>query len=59
VFQPIPPDDPVRRRPDITLARERLRWEPRVELRTGLERTIEDFDRRMRGAGVAGSRTGP
>jgi len=33
-------DDPARRRPDITLARERLAWQPRVELRDGLQRTI-------------------
>ena len=41
--RPLPPDDPTRRRPDITLARERLGWEPRVDLRTGLERTITYF----------------
>ena len=36
-----PVDDPSRRRPDITLAREQLGWEPRTELRAGLERTAE------------------
>jgi len=41
--RPLPPDDPTRRRPDITLARERLGWEPRVDLRTGLERTVAYF----------------
>lgn len=42
---PLPVDDPVRRRPDITLARQRLGWDPTVELREGLERTIEHFRR--------------
>src|SRR4030042_1062878 len=35
-FKPLPQDDPVRRCPDITLAEERLRWEPRVSLEEGL-----------------------
>lgn len=43
-FKPLPPDDPVRRKPDITKAREWLGWEPTVELREGLTRTIEYFD---------------
>jgi dTDP-glucose 4,6-dehydratase len=41
VHEPLPVDDPSRRRPDITLARQQLGWEPRTELRTGLERTAE------------------
>ena len=41
--RPLPPDDPTRRRPDITVARERLGWEPHVDLRTGLERTVAYF----------------
>ncbi|MHC4991782.1 MAG: UDP-glucuronic acid decarboxylase family protein [Planctomycetota bacterium] len=40
---PLPADDPRQRQPDITLAREQLGWEPRVDLRTGLERTIDYF----------------
>jgi dTDP-glucose 4,6-dehydratase len=43
VFIPRPEDDPVVRRPDITLARELLDWEPRVPLDEGLKRTIEWF----------------
>ena len=43
VQQPLPVDDPMQRRPDITLARERLGWEPTVPLREGLKRTIEWF----------------
>ena len=42
-FLPSPPDDPVRRRPDITLARTKLAWEPRTPLREGLARTMEHF----------------
>jgi UDP-glucuronate decarboxylase len=42
-FHPAPPDDPVRRRPDIGLARERLGWEPKTPLRQGLATTIEHF----------------
>ena len=39
-FEPLPADDPTQRKPDITLARKVLGWEPRVELAEGLERTI-------------------
>ncbi|HZR99362.1 MAG TPA: UDP-glucuronic acid decarboxylase family protein [Chloroflexota bacterium] len=42
-FRPLPADDPTRRRPDITRAREVLGWQPRVPLREGLERTIAWF----------------
>jgi dTDP-glucose 4,6-dehydratase len=40
VFEPLPVDDPRRRRPDISLARELLGWEPRIPLDQGLARTI-------------------
>lgn len=43
VHRPLPVDDPKLRCPDITLARDLLRWEPTIDLRTGLERTIEWF----------------
>jgi len=43
VFQPLPQDDPVRRHPDITLAEEKLHWEPTVPLRDGLTRTMDYF----------------
>lgn len=43
VHRPLPVDDPRLRRPDITLARELLGWEPTIELREGLKRTIEWF----------------
>ncbi len=48
VRRPMPTDDPSRRRPDITLARDLLGWEPRVALREGLEHTIAWFDDRLR-----------
>jgi UDP-glucuronate decarboxylase len=44
---PLPSDDPVRRRPDITLAKTRLGWEPKVPLDEGLARTIEYFRRAL------------
>jgi dTDP-glucose 4,6-dehydratase len=41
IFEPLPTDDPQQRRPDISRARDLLGWEPEVELRDGLRRTIE------------------
>ena len=43
IFQPLPVDDPARRRPDIALARSVLGWQPEVDLRTGLVRTAAYF----------------
>jgi UDP-glucuronate decarboxylase len=43
VYQPLPSDDPKQRRPDITLAKERLGWEPVIPLKDGLVKTIEYF----------------
>ncbi|MDO4584054.1 MAG: SDR family oxidoreductase [Planctomycetia bacterium] len=43
VYRPLPQDDPTQRRPDITLAREKLSWEPKIPLREGLMKTIEWF----------------
>jgi len=42
-YEPLPADDPTQRQPDITLAAERLAWEPTVPLRDGLAKTIEWF----------------
>ncbi|GMV24229.1 MAG: UDP-glucose 4-epimerase [Phycisphaerae bacterium] len=42
-FRPLPSDDPTQRQPDITLARQKLGWEPRTALREGLLKTIEYF----------------
>jgi len=43
VHKPLPSDDPKQRCPDITLARERLNWQPKVGLEDGLEPTIAYF----------------
>ncbi len=42
--EPLPEDDPVQRRPDITMAREVLGWKPQVGLEEGLKKTIAYFD---------------
>ncbi len=47
VYKELPPDDPVRRQPDITLAKKYLNWEPKVKLRDGLIKTIEYFKNRI------------
>ena len=47
VCRPIPQDDPVRRQPDISLARKKLQWEPKVALKEGLTATIEYFERSL------------
>jgi UDP-glucuronate decarboxylase len=43
VFEPLPKDDPKRRKPDITLAKQKLNWEPNIKLETGLLKTIDYF----------------
>ncbi|MGE0083624.1 MAG: UDP-glucuronic acid decarboxylase family protein [Desulfococcaceae bacterium] len=48
VFRPLPADDPRQRRPDISLAREKLGWEPKVSLEEGLKSTIAYFDSLLR-----------
>jgi len=49
--KPLPVDDPVRRRPDITRAMEILKWRPRIALDEGLERTVADFRQRLNVSG--------
>jgi dTDP-glucose 4,6-dehydratase len=46
-FRPLPQDDPKVRQPDITRARQRLGWEPRVPIEEGLRLTIADFRKRL------------
>ena len=48
VFEPLPIDDPTRRCPDITLARQELGWEPRIGLREGIESTVRYFADRVK-----------
>ncbi len=43
IFKTLPQDDPLQRQPDISLAKEKLQWEPRVDLEQGLKKTIEYF----------------
>jgi UDP-glucuronate decarboxylase len=50
-FRPLPQNDPRRRRPDITLARETMGWQPAVPLEEGLGKTIEYFRRLMQQRG--------
>ena len=47
-FRPLPQDDPRRRRPDISQAREKLGWEPRVSMEEGLRKTVEYFEGLLR-----------
>jgi UDP-glucuronate decarboxylase len=44
---PLPADDPKQRKPDITIARNTLGWEPKIDLETGLRLTIDDFRPRL------------
>jgi len=49
VYLPLPKDDPIQRKPDITMAREKLNgWEPKVPLREGLEKTVAYFEDLLR-----------
>ncbi|MDP4292241.1 MAG: SDR family oxidoreductase [Bacteroidota bacterium] len=43
IYQPLPSDDPMQRKPDITLARKELGWEPKIHLEEGLIKTIDYF----------------
>jgi len=47
VFKPLPADDPVQRKPDISLAREKLNWKPEISLEEGLGKTIEYFKNKI------------
>ncbi len=51
VTKPLPVDDPKIRQPDITRARSKLGWEPKVSLEEGLKLTLPDFERRLKAAG--------
>ncbi len=45
IFKPLPKDDPIQREPDISLAKEKLNWQPTVNVKTGLLQTIEYFSK--------------
>jgi len=44
IFKSLPPDDPIRRQPDISLAKKELGWQPRTDLEQGLIKTIKYFE---------------
>jgi UDP-glucuronate decarboxylase len=46
---PLPSDDPTQRKPDISLAAKELGWKPTVPLAEGLRKTIDYFEKRLRG----------
>jgi len=48
IFKDLPSDDPMQRKPDISLAQKAIDWEPQVSLRDGLVKTIEYFDRSLK-----------
>ncbi len=47
VYKPLPSDDPTQRRPDISLAKSKFGWEPKIKLNEGLDMTIEYFAQRI------------
>lgn len=47
VYKPLPNDDPVKRKPDISLAKEKLNWAPAVTIEEGLDLTIEYFKNKL------------
>jgi len=49
IFNPLPPDDPRQRRPDITLAKNVLSWQPSIHAEEGLQKTVRYFQDLLRG----------
>src|SRR5574344_1979992 len=49
IYKPLPSDDPVRRKPDISVAKKELNWQPEIDIETGLKKTIEYFEKKLRG----------
>lgn len=49
IYEPLPSDDPMQRCPDISFAKEKLDWEPKIKLETGLKNTIAYFDQLLKG----------
>ena len=47
IYLPLPQDDPSRRKPDITIAKELLGWNPTIELKIGIEKTIKYFESKV------------
>jgi len=57
IFEPLPDDDPARRQPDISLAKKKLNWEPKVGLDKGLKTTIKYFEEHPHRRQAGGSRS--
>ena len=55
VHEPLPSDDPVRRKPDITRAKQQLDWQPKVPLREGLVKTIDYFEGLLKQGSLSGT----
>ena len=53
IYKKLPEDDPLQRKPCIKLAKEKLNWEPKVNLQDGLSRTIKFFSEKLRSEGLA------
>ena len=47
IHKPLPSDDPVKRKPDITIALEKLKWEPKITIDEGIEKTVEYFQYKL------------
>ena len=47
IFMSLPKDDPIKRKPDISLAKKKLKWEPKINLDLGIKKTIEYFKLRV------------
>ncbi|MBQ8635699.1 SDR family oxidoreductase [bacterium] len=47
INKPLPKDDPTQRKPDISLAKKELNWEPKVDIKEGLQKTIEYFNKKI------------
>ncbi len=48
IYKPLPQDDPTQRKPDITLAKEKLNWKPKIKLEVGLKKTIIYFEKLLK-----------
>lgn len=48
VYKDLPNDDPMQRQPDITLAKEKLGWEPKTNINEGLQKTIKYFEKKLK-----------
>lgn len=57
VFEPLPDDDPAQRQPDISMAKKKLNWEPKVGLDKGLRATIKYFEKHQHRRQTGGSRS--